>query len=276
MIAIESLKSTLENYKENKIPSLSKEIIDEMIVQIGNPDSYIRDRLIYGGFCKLLKSKQLNNNEMSVLLERMLAEDKLFYKIGESNTDSVFTRSFSSLVVAAILETNVDGFFVTADKVKQTGDKIILYLKSELDLRGYVEEKGWSHAIAHGADALDALAKQALLPKQQIQRILDAMERVLLLPVDYLDEEEERLAMILISLITYQKAEQEVIYWLNHLFVYIQTEMEMSNGSINAYHAQRTVKNFLKSFYMIMQSKEIKGQPSQIVFEVLEKWMYLK
>ena len=67
--------------------------------------------------------------------------------------------------------------------------------------------KGWAHAIAHGADALDALAKHPLLKKEDISRILHAVQHSLFRQVDYLDEEEERLAIIIASLIKHQDAE---------------------------------------------------------------------
>ena len=37
------LATTLENYLEDRIPKLSKEVRQEMLTQIGNPDSYLRD-----------------------------------------------------------------------------------------------------------------------------------------------------------------------------------------------------------------------------------------
>ncbi|WKL05120.1 DUF2785 domain-containing protein [Paenibacillus amylolyticus] len=35
----------------------------------------------------------------------------------------------------------------------------MLQCKKERDYRGYDEEKGWAHAIAHAADVLDDLAQ---------------------------------------------------------------------------------------------------------------------
>ena len=41
------------------------------------------------------------------------------------------------------------------------GDAIATWLLRERDLRGFVPGKGWAHAVAHGADALGALAALA-------------------------------------------------------------------------------------------------------------------
>ena len=91
------LITTLESYLDDRIPELSPEVRQEMLKQIGNPDSYLRDNLIYQSFVKLIFSDQLNPEEIQALLEAVVQEDYLFYRIGESATDSVFTRSFSHL-----------------------------------------------------------------------------------------------------------------------------------------------------------------------------------
>ena len=44
-------------------------------------------------------------------------------------------------------------------KILEWGDRIATWLLRERDLRGFVPGKGWAHAMAHGADALGALAE---------------------------------------------------------------------------------------------------------------------
>ena len=97
------LATTLESYLDDRIPELSKEVRQEMLTQIGNPDSYLRDELIYQSFGKMIASNQLNPEEIQSLLEVVLQEDYLFYGIGESGTDSVFTRSFLHLSLLRLL-----------------------------------------------------------------------------------------------------------------------------------------------------------------------------
>ena len=58
------LTTTLESYLDNKNTELSKEVRQEMLKQIGNPDSYLRDELIYQSFGKMIVSNQLNPEEI--------------------------------------------------------------------------------------------------------------------------------------------------------------------------------------------------------------------
>ena len=147
-------------------------------------------------------------------------------------------------------------------------------MMEEKDTRGFIHGKGWAHAIAHGADALDALAKHPLLKKEDISRILHAVQHSLFRQVDYLDEEEERLAIIIASLIKHQDAEQDIRVWIEELAGMVETLLDENKGSLDAYHAQRTVKNFLKSVYVILSAKEIGKKVNSDVFGVLKKWMW--
>ncbi|KAA0964950.1 DUF2785 domain-containing protein [Sporosarcina sp. ANT_H38] len=268
------LIATLESYLEDRMPKLTKEIRQEMLTQIGNPDSYLRDELIYRSFGKMIVSNQLNSEEIQALLEVVLQEDYLFYGIGESGTDSVFTRSFSALVIAAVIEYDIEKQVVDPDLVLYTVDRVIRYMMEEKDARGFIHGNGWAHAIAHGADALDALSKHPLLKKEDSNQILHAVQHSLLRQVDYLDEEEERLATIIVSLIKYQDNEQAIRVWIEELARMVETQMDENKGSLDAYHVQRTVKNFLKSVYVILSAKDIGKKVNSDVFGVLKKWMW--
>lgn len=270
------LTTTLESYLDDRMPELTSEVRQEMLMEIGNPDSYLRDNLIYGSFGKLIFSDQLNPEEIQVLLDTVVQEDYLFYGLGDSGTDSVFTRSFSALVIAAIIEYDIEKKVVEQDLVQHTVHNVIHYMMEEKDTRGFIEEKGWAHAIAHGADALDALAKHPFLKKEDISRILHAVQHCLCKQVDYLDEEEERLANIIISLLEHQNAEQDIRVWIEGLTGMVETQLDENVGSIDAYHTKRTVKNFLKSVYIMLNSKEIGVESNKEIFQVLEKWMYLR
>ena len=84
------LTTTLESYLDDRISELTPEVRLEMLKEIGNPDSYLRDNVIYGSFGKLIFSDQLNPEEIQVLLETVVQEDYLFSGLGDYGTDSVF------------------------------------------------------------------------------------------------------------------------------------------------------------------------------------------
>ena len=52
----------------------------------------------------------------------------------------------------------------------------------ERDLRGFVAGKGWAHAVAHGADALGALARSRQSGRLELTVLLDVVADRLLAP----------------------------------------------------------------------------------------------
>ena len=90
------------------------------------------------------------------------------------------------------------------------------------------------------------MAKHPLLKKEDISRILHAVQHSLFKQVDYLDEEEERLAIIVASLIKHQNAEQDIRLWIEELTGMVETLLDENKGSIEAYHTQRTCEEFFE------------------------------
>lgn len=99
--------------------------------------------------------------------------------VGESGTDTVFRRSFSALVLTECVERDNRVETVPAPKLLQWGDQLASWLLRERDLRGFVPGKGWAHALAHGADAIGALAESRHFGLAELTVLLDVLaERV--------------------------------------------------------------------------------------------------
>jgi hypothetical protein len=116
--------------------------------------------------------------------------------LGESGTDSVFRRSFSVLVLATCIERNNAKSLLPPDKIFEWGDKITGWLVRERDVRGFVPGRGWAHAVAHGADAIWALAASSHFGLNELTVLLDVIaDRVLEpTPVPLSAGEPDRLA----------------------------------------------------------------------------------
>jgi hypothetical protein len=105
--------------------------------------------------------------------------------LGENGTDTVFRRSFSALILAACLERDNAQHLLPDTKVMEWGDRVATWFLDEKDTRGFVPEKGWAHAIAHGADTIGALGESPHLAGPEHALLLDILaERLLEQPVD--------------------------------------------------------------------------------------------
>jgi hypothetical protein len=102
--------------------------------------------------------------------------------LGEHDTDTVFRRSYSVLVLADCLRRDNALGLLPTDKILEWGDRVSTWYLRENDLRGYLLGKGWARTMAHGADALGALAESYHLGAPELTVLLDVIADRLLLP----------------------------------------------------------------------------------------------
>ncbi|MGD6993697.1 DUF2785 domain-containing protein [Sutcliffiella horikoshii] len=264
----ETLKHELLTIDEKKI--LGDEIycdsmIDSMMKYIGSKDPILRDDLIYTNFAKLINGGIIPQSKMLNILERCLDEEHLLYKIGEENTDSVFTRSFSSLVVALILA-NDDGTFIDAKRLLEVKTTIFEYLNKEKDTRGFVVNKGWAHSIAHGADMLTALVSHDQFQMNLLADVLKSIEACLLKNVVYQDEEEERLNFAVEALLEKGMEKQVLMSWIKDLSSTLNKEQEVGGQPLSFYRSKINVTNFMKTLYFRLKLMN----PDKELLECLE------
>ncbi|MDR7251231.1 hypothetical protein J2X46_000203 [Nocardioides sp. BE266] len=105
--------------------------------------------------------------------------------LGEVGTDTVFRRSFSSLILGVCLERDNTQHLLPGGKIMEWGDRLATWFLTERDTRGFVVDKGWAHAIAHGADAIGALGESPHLAGAEHAVLLDVLaERLLSQPAE--------------------------------------------------------------------------------------------
>lgn len=167
-----NLKEKLILIKENgyQAPPDTFQRVQEMINNIGSLDAELRDELICTTLSHWIPGDALNTNELKQLIPVVLDKNHLLYKLGETNVDSVFTRSFSMLVIPLLFMRHKKSPFLSREHIDQIKEKVFYNVQNERDYRGYDEEKGWAHAIAHAADALDDLAQCSELKKDDHNR----------------------------------------------------------------------------------------------------------
>lgn len=152
----------------------------ELTAMLGSADPTRRDHTAYEVLAGWI-SRGVYDDLLPGLGDGMAAG--LRRGLGEVGTDSVFRRSFSALVLTDCLNRDNRVHLLTADHVLTWGDRLASWLLDERDLRGFVPGKGWAHALAHGADAIGALADSRHVDLTSLTVLLDVLgERVLLPP----------------------------------------------------------------------------------------------
>ncbi|WP_423410288.1 DUF2785 domain-containing protein [Heyndrickxia sp. MSNUG] len=248
------------------------QLIQQMADHIGSTDSELRDKLIYTSFYYLIKQDYLNERQLTHLLETCLDENHLFLSIGSTNDDSVFTRAFSSLIVALILGKDSSERFLSDALVLHAIESSLLYLNKEKDTRGFVEGKGWAHSIAHGADLLDEAIKHPLFEMDLADDCLKTIIGCILKEAAYTDREDERLIYAVEALLDKGMDESVLEKWITSLPDHL-SEMQNPNGfSLSIFRKKTNSSNFLKALYFRLMFKNEGVSTRKRIVEILEMW----
>ncbi|MCR8842719.1 DUF2785 domain-containing protein [Paenibacillus sp. SC116] len=197
-----------------------QDFIPLMLKYIGDPDPELRDNLIYPTFYTWIHEKnKLSEAELRSLLAVLLNEEHLFYAIGSQNDQSVFTRTFTALAIVLIVRRHRQQPFLDLTEFQHLKDEILRYYKEEKDLRGYLEDGGWAHSAAHGADMLVELVQCSESDAAVQVEVLAAIQSMLYNGIHIFNEEEdERIATIVDVIIEKEFIPlQDVVHWINGL-----------------------------------------------------------
>ncbi|QED49317.1 DUF2785 domain-containing protein [Cytobacillus dafuensis] len=269
---LKSLLIELNDMTEEQILNQNlDELISDMLTDIGTIDSDLRE-LVYSAFAKLISENYLDKRQLQYIMETCLDHNHLFYKIGEINSDSVFTRSFSSLVIAVILNKDKDDRFLSTDILLRAFESSISYLRQEKDTRGYVEGKGWAHSIAHGADLLASAIDHPSYNTGMSKDFLDTVHNCLFKGPVYTDNEDERLIFVIESLMDKDLKETELVEWVINIFSELEAVFEKESSYINFYRIKTNVMNFVKTLYFRLGYKNIGHHARNTIKENLEIW----
>ena len=220
----------------------------ELTRMLGSPDPAQRDGTAYPTLATWV-DRGVYDDLLGGLGDGMAAG--LRVGIGESDTDSVFRRSFSSLVLAECIARDNGRPLLPGGKILEWGDRLSTWLLREKDLRGFVPGKGWAHAVAHGADALGTLAMSPHVATPELTVILDVIADRLVLPVDALFTagEPDRLAMATMQVLRRNAVPLRVLEpWINR--VAAAASIRGSYDDRDPYLIGGNSESFLRALYL--------------------------
>jgi Protein of unknown function (DUF2785) len=237
----------------------TRELLPAMLRLIGSTDSNLRE-LIYSSLSTWIFDGHFTADELQTLLQQALDDEHLFYKLGEENTDSVFTRAFSVLLIPPILGLHRKEPFLKPDTLHDTLERVADYLRSEKDLRGYVRGKGWAHAVAHTADALDEFVQCTELGRDDLQTILELIAEIISTTKSvYICGEDERLAFAVTNAFKraeLSKADKEG--WPQSFTPLVNKAGETPDPE--GYQSFINIKHFLRTLYFSLLQNDVPEQ----------------
>ncbi len=162
----------------------------ELLPLLGSPNSDLRE-----GSLEVLshwvEAGRYSDQELCDIGEAMAGN--LAAGLGECGTDTVFLRSFSALILEMVVYVDqlwelglVAGrtSFLKREEILRWYGCTIAAFAGERDLRGFVDGRGWAHALAHMSDLLGAFARSRHLGRAHLEQILTVVADKLTAPTD--------------------------------------------------------------------------------------------
>ncbi|MCM3700502.1 DUF2785 domain-containing protein [Paenibacillus macerans] len=266
------LKVRLIEIRENnyRAPS-SPPVFDftlSMMDHIGAPDPFLRDELIYMTLQHWVTQGMYTHDQLLQLLHICLDKHHLFCKIGEKGTESVFTRSFSVLLIPLILFADRQQPFLSGGDTEMIKNELVAYLLMENDLRGYTGDTGWAHAMAHAADAFEDLARSEHMQQPALMEILNTLQaKICNHQYTFINEEDERTVSAVVTVLDRSiLTDEEVAGWIKRFGT------APKPGRVPDDHVLGTnVKCFLRSFYFRVLHHEAHHKYTDIILKTLRQ-----
>lgn len=276
------LKETIQSFttmtyatRQGFLHENGETFLQEMLLHIGSTDAELRDQLIYRTFITLLSENLLTPYQLQYLFDTVTSEAYLYFQIGDEHNDSVFTRSFSALLIAGILAKDTELLVLDDEGLDNFFKKIGRYLLLEKDTRGHVEEKGWAHSIAHGADLATTTIKHPKFNLQYAPSILHALKLVSWKDVVFINDEEERLVNIIEALLNRGYSEEALIEWAEQVFDKFEMHL-LTQGYNEGFFLGRTCTlNFMKTLFFALKMNNQAPKLQNTLYGQIAKWLKL-
>ena len=222
------------------------EVAIEALKYLKDPDPFLRDDLVYSFLEKVITEGLLTDEEMKNIKNRCLT-----FIFDYEDENSIFNRTFSWLVLACIIYYHNQKPFLNNQELGHTLDLVIESYIIDNDVRGYIDQKGWAHGAAHGADCLKQFALSKEIKKDQLKEILSAItKKVKINFYGYIHNEDDRMAAAYVEIIKRNIFSEDEIKALIHEF-YLERVFS------NAYVIQKNnIRNFLRSIYFRLFQEE--------------------
>ena len=226
------------------------EMTDELLDYLRSPDYELRDTFGYQILTHWILKGEYPPEKLRDFMTRWLSD--LQTGLGESGTDTVITRSFAALMLGILVYRDMQESYLTEDEIAKLVDATLVYFAAENDWRGYDDDMGWLHALAHTADAFKFLSRDTKSTADHHQRILHAIADKLTQKTKIILKhgEDERLALAVMDVLKRDTlSAEQVKAWLDALVAVKELGTEGADFEPDVHGAVQNMKHFLRALY---------------------------
>jgi hypothetical protein len=168
-------------------------LVDELLEALCSPDPVLRDEHACPVLTAWIMAGHLDG-QLTELGERVT---------GLLSQPQIQARTFAALILAAIIHRDATAAVLDTQPLPRWTDRFADWWLAETDLRGWDDQLGWLHAVAHGADVVGELGLSPRLDDKELARLLDLVSARLLAPTSYVfaHQEDDRVALALATVL---------------------------------------------------------------------------
>lgn len=143
-------------------------LAEGLLACLGDPDPVLRDGIAYEALMHWLRAGSFDADALRRLRDGL-------YAALDGEDAGGFRRPFAALVLSEVARTDRVQPWMTPVERAAMVERAAGFLQSVDDYRGFDDEQGWRHGVAHGADWLMQLALNPALERAQLDAILAAV-----------------------------------------------------------------------------------------------------
>jgi hypothetical protein len=169
------------------------DLVDELLDALCSPDPALRDEQAYPVLTAWIMAGHLDG-QLTRLGERVM---------GLLAHPQIQARTFAALTLAALVHRDTTAAVLDTQSLLRWTDRFAHWWLAETDLRGWDDQLGWLHAMAHGADVIGELGLSPRLGGDDLARLLDLACARLLAPTSYVfaHQEDDRTALAMATIL---------------------------------------------------------------------------
>jgi len=227
-----------------------EDFIRLLLQNIGVSDSEIRDGLVYPVLASMIYYDDLSKDLLDEIVETLLSDRNLFFDLDNKIPDSVLTRSFSILQLVIVLIRHRENNFLSGSQVRNIYQTFMGYFTRETDYRGYVEEIGWAHSVAHSADLFQQLFLCEELTETEFLEMLEVIQQRFMeqKSVFICDEGERMVSALMDGFSRHVLSNKIIIEWI-HKFA----DYEKPDSFPEKYYIRANIESLLRSLYFRLE-----------------------
>ncbi len=134
-------QSILDNEYAIPYDSSVQALTPELLSYLESFDQELREKTAYAILDTWIHRGYYSHTELWEMTIQLLYN--LTVGLGEQQSDTIFSRSFSLLILTEIVYYDLTHPTLSETEVRQVLDQSLVYFRAEQDLRGYDPKKGW-------------------------------------------------------------------------------------------------------------------------------------